>query len=85
MKHIPQRKCICCNKTKNKNELIRIAMLDSSQCVIDRNKTCKGRGAYICNNEQCFEILIKKNALSRAFRTKITQTAHENLREELSN
>lgn len=85
MKHIPQRKCVCCNEIKNKNELIRIAMLSSSKCVIDQNKAHKGRGAYICNNEKCFEILIKKNALSRAFRTKIAQIAYENLREELSN
>lgn len=82
MKHIPNRKCICCNEIKNKNELVRIAMVDSTLCVKDQHKKYAGRGAYVCNSEKCFEMLEKKNVLSRAFRTKISANAYETLRKE---
>lgn len=83
MKHIPNRKCICCKKIKNKNELIRIAMVDSSECVVDFEKKYSGRGAYICKDEKCADLLVKKNALCMAFKQKISPKAHENLRKEL--
>lgn len=85
MKHIPQRKCICCNKIKDKNELVRIALVDGVQCVKDNEKKHNGRGAYICESEECWNLLVKKNALSRAFRKKISNEVHENLRKELLN
>lgn len=58
-------------------------MVDSFLCVKDPNKKYKGRGAYICKNAGCAELLEKKNALSRAFKTKISQSAYEALRKEL--
>ena len=80
MKHIPQRTCMGCNNKKNKNELIRIIKNKDNEIKID--KTCKleGRGAYICNNEQCLEKLKKSKRLERVFKQKISDEIYENLR-----
>ncbi len=84
-KHIPKRKCICCNERKPQSELIRLVMTGENEVVTNEKKKLFGRGAYICNSEKCFDILIKKGVLSRAFRKNVSQKEHEKLRGELIN
>ena len=84
-KHTAERKCICCNTIKPKNELIRITLTSENEAIIDNKKRFFSRGAYICNNEKCFDILIKKSVLSRAFKKNVSQKEHERLRGELLN
>ena len=84
MKKIPQRTCIGCNEVKNKNELIRIVKNKDGQISIDRTGKASGRGAYICDNIECLEKMIKTKRLERTFETKIGPEIYENLRGELS-
>ena len=67
IKHVPQRKCIACNKSFNQNELLRITF-DGTQLKVDEEKKNDGRGCYLCKNSQCIEKALKKNAFSRAFK-----------------
>ena len=84
MKKIPQRTCIGCNEIKNKNELIRIVKNKDGQISIDKIGKASGRGAYICDNIECLEKMIKTKRLEKTFETKIEPEIYENLRGELS-
>lgn len=80
MKKIPQRTCMGCNETKNKNELIRIVKSNDGKIFIDLTGKADGRGAYICNNEECLKKAIKSKRLERCFDTAINQEIYESLR-----
>ena len=47
---VPQRKCIGCNESKPKKELIRIVRTPEGEMLLDSTGRANGRGAYICNN-----------------------------------
>lgn len=80
MKKIPQRTCMGCNEKKDKNQLIRIVKEQNGCISIDKTGKKEGRGAYICNNEQCLEKLIKSKRLERVFEMNISQEIYESLR-----
>ena len=80
MKNLPQRTCIGCNSQKNKNELIRIVKNKDGVISIDRTGKANGRGAYICNNVECLEKVVKSKRLERVLETKISEEIYENLR-----
>ena len=80
MKKIPQRTCMGCNETKNKNELIRIVKNKEEKIFVDETGKADGRGAYICNNAECLERAIKSKRLEKCFETKIDNEIYESLR-----
>ncbi len=80
MKKIPQRTCMGCNTEKNKTELIRIVKNKEENIFIDKTGKASGRGAYICNNIQCLEKVIKTKRLERVLGVKISEEIYENLR-----
>ena len=49
----PQRKCIGCNESKPKKELIRIVKTPEGEMLVDDTGRANGRGAYICNDPEC--------------------------------
>ena len=55
MKKMPQRTCIGCNVKKDKKDLIRIVKNKKKEINIDKTGKQDGRGAYICNNEECLK------------------------------
>lgn len=69
-----------CNSQKNKNELIRIVKNKEGIISIDRTGKAQGRGAYICDNVECLEKVIKSKRLERALNTKISDEIYEELR-----
>ena len=83
LKKIPQRTCLGCNVQKNKNELIRIVMNKEGKIFIDKTGKANGRGAYICDNPECLEKLIKSKRLERNFDTTINSEIYEGLRNEI--
>ncbi len=50
---VPMRRCIACMQSKAKPELIKL------------NPNMPGKGKYICNDEKCIELAIKKNKINR--------------------
>lgn len=81
-KYIPQRKCISCGNRMDKNLLTRIAT-DGESYFADFSNKAPGRGVYVCKNVECPSQLYKKNALSRAFRKKVTEDKYNSLIKEL--
>ena len=85
MKYIPQRKCIVCNKIIDKDKLVRISKNKNDEIRLDINKNNEGRGAYICKNDDCPSLLIKKGGLNRSFKNKIPAEIQNGILEELVN
>lgn len=80
MKNQPQRTCMGCNTKKDKKDLIRIVKNKENQISIDKTGKQQGRGAYLCDDIQCLEKLIKSKRLEKVFDMKISEEIYENLR-----
>ena len=68
---------------ENKNELIRIVMNKEGNIFIDKTGKANGRGAYICNNIDCLEKVIKSKRVERSFDTKIEDNIYRELRNQI--
>lgn len=80
MKTIPQRTCMGCNTKKDKKDLIRIVKNKENIITLDKTGKMQGRGAYICDNIECLEKVIKTKRLERILETKISEEIYNDLR-----
>ena len=80
MRQLPERTCMGCNVKKPKKEFIRIVKSKTGEIDIDRTGKMPGRGAYICDNIECLEKLIKSKRLEKVFETKISDEIYDKLR-----
>ena len=85
MKKQPQRTCMGCNQKKDKNQLIRIVKNKENEISLDRTGKKEGRGAYICDDVNCLEKLMKNKRLEKIFEMKISEEVYENLRDMMIN
>ncbi len=81
MKKKPERKCCGCNEMKPKNDLIRVVKKDN-EYSIDLTGKSNGRGAYVCNNIECFEKAQKNRGFERSFKSGIPKEIYEKIKEE---
>ncbi len=77
-KKVPMRRCVGCMESKPQGELIRIAYFEG-ELTVDLTGRAKGRGVYLCQDEQCMEKAEKRRALQRSFRTELSKTALEDV------
>lgn len=80
VKRNPQRTCMGCNQKKDKKDLVRIVKNKENEINVDRTGKLDGRGAYICDNIECLEKVIKTKRLKKALDIKISQEIYESLR-----
>ncbi len=69
-----------CNQKKDKKDLIRIVKSKEGIINIDKTGKLEGRGAYICDNIDCLEKVIKSKRLERVLETKIDDEIYNSLR-----
>lgn len=69
-----------CNEKKDKDKLIRIVKNKDDEIHIDRNGKMAGRGAYICDNINCLEKVIKSKRLNKVLDKNISDEIYESLR-----
>ncbi|MFA5637328.1 MAG: YlxR family protein [Anaerovoracaceae bacterium] len=82
MKKIPMRRCVGCMESKPKSELVRIAGFEG-KASMDLTGKAKGRGVYLCKNEECFLKAKKKKAIERGLGIELTKEEAERLMEEI--
>ena len=70
-KRVPLRMCLGCREMMPKNELTRVVKAPDGEVSVDLSGKKPGRGAYVCHNEECLKRIVKSNAFSRVFKTKI--------------
>ena len=83
-KRKPQRTCLGCRESKNKDELIRIVRSPEGEVSVDLTGKKNGRGAYLCRQASCLQKAVKSRALGRALKTEIPAENLAHLTEELS-
>ena len=83
MRKIPLRKCIGCNESKPKKELIRVVKNKENQINVDLTGKANGRGAYICNDPECFKKVKKSRKLNRAFSMEVSNDVYDDLLKEI--
>lgn len=75
--------CIGCGEMKPKKDLIRVVKNKEGEISLDFTGKKPGRGAYICNNEECLVKAIKNKKIERSFSQKIDDEIYEKLKEEI--
>ncbi len=83
-KKIPMRKCIGCNESKPKKELVRVVKSPEGEISVDLTGKKSGRGAYICPNAECLKKARKSRRLERLFETEIPDSIYEEAERVLS-
>ncbi len=71
-KHVPQRTCIACRQIREKKSLVRLVCAENGVAQVDISGKKPGRGAYLCPNRACWELMLKKDRLAYALRTKLS-------------
>lgn len=70
---VPMRRCIGCMESKEKNQLVRIAVYEGV-ITVDTTGRAKGRGAYLCkDSSDCLEKAYKRRALERSLSVSVTE------------
>ena len=82
-KKIPQRMCVGCQTMHNKRELLRIVKTPENEFLIDTSGKKAGRGAYICNDKECFSKACKEKRLEKSFKMQISQDIYDDLQSRI--
>ena len=67
-----QRKCVGCGELKPREDLIRVMKTDKKELIVNPNSKTFGRSAYLCYNQSCIELALKKSKLNKALKTNVT-------------
>ncbi len=82
--NIPLRMCLGCGEMLGKKGLLRIVRSKDGEISADPTGKKSGRGAYICNDIECFEKARKKRSLERALKCQIPQEIYDALKESIT-
>ncbi len=79
-KKIPMRMCIACKEMKPKKEMLRIVK-SGDNIFLDKTGKANGRGAYICNDENCIKKLKKQKLVNRVFSCEVDDAVYQGIEE----
>jgi predicted RNA-binding protein YlxR (DUF448 family) len=77
------RTCVGCRNSFDKNELIRVIRNSDGELKVDKTGKANGRGAYICNNAECFRLAKRNKGLARSLDVSIPDSIYEELEKEV--
>ena len=77
-KKVPIRTCVVCKKAMPKKELNRIVKSENG-IFFDSTGKKNGRGAYICNDPNCFMKLKKNKLLNRIYQCEIEDSVYDDI------
>lgn len=84
VRKIPERRCLGCNVSYPKSELIRVLRTPEGNIELDVTGRKNGRGAYICKKAECFRIAAKKNRFSQNLGVEIPSEILENIEKQIA-
>ncbi len=82
-KKIPERRCLGCQTSFPKKDLLRVLRTPEGEITIDFTSKKSGRGAYICKKSECLKKAKKTGALSRALECTISEEIYIDLEKEV--
>lgn len=77
-KHVPIRTCVVCGDRSDKRTLTRIVRA-ADGLQVDPGGKMNGRGAYLCEQEACWENAAQGNMLAKALRMTLTDDDRKRL------
>ncbi len=80
MKNKPMRRCIGCRNSKEKDQLLRVAFYQGKLTISPRGK---GRGLYLCPNEECIKRAEQRGGVQQSLRRSVATSEKEKLFSEL--
>jgi uncharacterized protein len=72
-RHVPQRTCVACRQTGAKRTLVRLVRAINGSITIDPTGKRSGRGAYLCDQPECWQAALKRGVLPRALKIDFIQ------------
>ena len=78
-KSIPMRMCIACREMKPKKELMRVVKNAEGEIFPDPTGKAPGRGAYVCDSEECRKKVLGKKLLHKTFSTNVAPEVYEGI------
>jgi len=72
----PQRTCLGCGKADDQTALLRMVIRDGE---LEASRSAKGRGGYLHERQECWELFLRRKSLYRAFRAEVGRPAKERL------
>lgn len=78
-KHVPLRTCVVCRDKTGKRQLVRVVQ-SSDGLQVDPGGKMNGRGAYLCEREECWQRAIMSDVLAKALRVPLTAEDRERLK-----
>ncbi|MEG1744798.1 MAG: YlxR family protein [Ruthenibacterium sp.] len=78
-KKIPLRRCMGCNESKPKKELVRVVKNSAGEISLDRTGKMPGRGAYVCPNAACLAKARKARRFERALDCQIPAEVYDTM------
>jgi predicted RNA-binding protein YlxR (DUF448 family) len=75
----PQRSCLGCRTSKDKNLLIRFVLTPEMEILPDLESRLPGRGAYTCIDKCCLAAAIEQRQFKRSFKQDVTVMPAEQL------
>jgi uncharacterized protein len=67
----PQRSCLGCRQSRDRDALIRFVLSPQGELVADIEAKLPGRGAYTCVSQMCLRAALKQCQFSRAFKREV--------------
>lgn len=65
-----QRKCAACKKLQDADLMHKITKnFETGELFLNPNSKVLGRSVYVCKNEECIKLLIKKKRIKFALKT----------------
>ena len=74
-----ERKCIVCNKTKSRDDLIKITKNSNNEVRVMPDSSFFGRSAYICKSQECVCKAFKKDKLFKILKINPEESLKEKI------
>ena len=71
--------CVACREKKDKKALIRVVKDKDGVISLDFTGKAAGRGAYICNDINCIQKLVKGKLLNKAFEAPVSDETYQRI------
>ncbi len=72
-KHIPQRTCVGCGQVQGKRDMTRVVRTAEGRVHIDPTGKCPGRGAYVHQARECWQLALQNRRLELALRVALPE------------
>lgn len=83
MRKVPLRRCVGCDTSRPKRELLRIVRTPQGALELDPQGKRPGRGVYVCPDATCLDAAVRSRRMERALETPVPTSLIQVVRERL--